>query len=74
MSMTARRLPEVGAWRSKLAQAVLGQRRVDLDLVVVPGRRPGEGLDARGIAIGRQLAVTTLRGHCVRPGPGLAGL
>ena len=37
MSMTARRLPEVGAWRSKLAQAVLGQRRVDLDLVVVVG-------------------------------------
>jgi hypothetical protein len=28
---------EVGAWRSKLAQAVLGQRRVDLDLVVVRG-------------------------------------
>jgi hypothetical protein len=37
MSMTAGRLPEVGAWRSKLAQAVLGQRRVDLDLVVVVG-------------------------------------
>ena len=37
MSMTARRLPEVGAWPSKLAQAVLGQRRVDLDLVVVVG-------------------------------------
>jgi hypothetical protein len=35
MSMTARRLPEVGALRSKLARAVLGQRRVDLDLVVV---------------------------------------
>ena len=37
VSTTARRLPEVGAWRSKLAQAVLGQRRVDLDLVVVVG-------------------------------------
>ena len=37
MSMTARRLPEVGAWPSKLAQAVLGRRRVDLDLVVVVG-------------------------------------
>jgi hypothetical protein len=34
---TARGLPEVGAWHSKLAQAVLGQRRVDLDLVVVVG-------------------------------------
>jgi hypothetical protein len=34
---TARRLPEVGAWHSKLAQAVLGQRRVDLGLVVVVG-------------------------------------
>ena len=30
-------LPEVPAWPSKLAQAVLGQRRVDLDLVVVVG-------------------------------------
>ena len=50
MSMTARRLPEVGAWRSKLAQAVLGQRRVDLDVVVAVAGwagRPGEGLDAR---------------------------
>jgi len=53
MSMTARRLPEVGAWRSKLAQAVLGQRRVDLDLVVVemvstgPGRLGEAGMRAR---------------------------
>jgi hypothetical protein len=37
MSMPARRLPEVGAWRSKLAQAVLDRRRVDWDLVVVLG-------------------------------------
>jgi hypothetical protein len=36
-STTARRLPEVGAWPSKLAQAVLGQRTIDLDLVVVGG-------------------------------------
>jgi len=35
MSTTARRLPKVGTWRSKLAQAVLGRRRVDLELVVV---------------------------------------
>jgi hypothetical protein len=35
--MTARRLPEVGAWPSRLAQAVLGQRRVGFDLVVVLG-------------------------------------
>jgi hypothetical protein len=52
MSMTARRLPEVGAWRSKLAQAVLGQRRVDLDLVVVGGgwqwARPTEWPTGRG--------------------------
>jgi hypothetical protein len=36
-------LPEVPAWPSKLVQAVLGQRRVDLDLVVVVGSvgRPG---------------------------------
>jgi hypothetical protein len=40
MSMTARRLPEVGAWRSKLAQAVLGQRRHRLG----PGRRRGRWL------------------------------
>ena len=26
------RLPEVGAWRSKLAEAVLGQLRVDLQV------------------------------------------
>ena len=38
MSTTMGRLPEVGAWPSKLAQAVLGQRRVDLDSVVVGGR------------------------------------
>ena len=37
MSMTVGRLPEVGAWPSRLAQTVLGQRRVDLDLVVVVG-------------------------------------
>jgi hypothetical protein len=37
VSMTARRLPEVGAWPSRLAQAVLGQRRVGFDLVVVVG-------------------------------------
>jgi len=37
VSTTARRLPEVGAWPSKLAQAVLGQRTIDLDLVVVGG-------------------------------------
>jgi hypothetical protein len=58
MSMTARRLPEVGAWRSKLAQAVLGQRRVDVDLVVVVGggwqwaSRPGEAGCVRGSPIG----------------------
>jgi hypothetical protein len=37
VSTTARRLPEVGPWRSRLAQAVLGQRRVGFDLVVVVG-------------------------------------
>ena len=31
---TAPRLPEVGAWPSRLAQVVLGQRRVGFDLVV----------------------------------------
>ena len=40
MSMTARRLPEVGAWRSKLAQAVLGQPRRRFG----PGRRRGRWL------------------------------
>jgi hypothetical protein len=29
--------PKVGAWPSKLAQAVLGQHRVDLESVVVGG-------------------------------------
>ena len=58
MSMTARRLPEVGAWRSKLAQAVLGQRRVDLDLVVVvrggwQGARPTGWPTGRGAGCAR---------------------
>jgi hypothetical protein len=76
VSTMAHRLPEVGAWRSKLAQAVPGQRRVGFDLVVVVGVVGSgrfdrvvdqERLDARRIAVGRQLATTTLRGHCVRP-------
>jgi hypothetical protein len=37
VSTTARRLREVGPWRSRLAQAVLGQRWVGLDVVVVVG-------------------------------------
>src|SRR5215204_3717347 len=76
-STTVRRLPEVGPWRSRLAQAVLGQRRVGFDSVVVVGRWLSSGrfdrgadrerLDTRGSPVGRQLATTTLRGHYVRP-------
>jgi hypothetical protein len=57
VSTTARRLPEVGPWRSRLAQAVLGQRWVGFDLIVVmtmveqwphrPHGRPGEARWAR---------------------------
>jgi hypothetical protein len=43
VSTTARGLPEVGAWPSRLAQVVLGQRRVGFDLVVVVGRWLGRG-------------------------------
>jgi hypothetical protein len=32
---TTARLPEVGVWRLRLVQAVLGERRVSFDLVVV---------------------------------------
>jgi hypothetical protein len=46
VSMTAGRLPEVGAWPSKLAQAVLGQRRVtwssSWEVVSSRPSRPGE--------------------------------
>jgi hypothetical protein len=74
VSTTARRLPEVGGWPSRLAQVVLGQRRVGFDLVVVVGRGwavgqvdrvadRGEAGCGRGSPVGRQLAVTTLRGH-----------
>jgi len=76
---------EVGAWRSKLATGRAGPAEGrpwtwSSSWEVVgsgPGRpsgRPGEAGCARGSPIGRQLAVTTLRGHCVRPGPGSAGL
>ena len=80
MSMTARPLPEVRVWRSKLAQARAGPAEGRLGL----GRRRGRWL-AVGKPTGRgwmrarfahrrlQLAVTTLRGHGVRPGPGSAG-
>jgi hypothetical protein len=64
---------EGGAWPSRLGQAVLGQRRVGFGLVVVVGGgwavgqvgrvADREGRDAARIAVGRQLAVTTLRGH-----------
>jgi hypothetical protein len=68
---------EAGAGRA-------GPRRVDLDwssswevVSTGPGRPGGrrERLGcARGSPIGRQLAVTTLRGHCARAGPGSGGL
>jgi hypothetical protein len=74
VSTTARRLPEVGTWRSKLAQAVLDQRKVGLDLVVVGGGlavgqvdcvADRDRLDAREDrpSVGSWVA-TTLRGHC----------
>jgi hypothetical protein len=63
---------------SKLAQAVLGQRRVTWSSWEVVSSRPspsGRGwMRARFAHRGLQLVVTTLRGHYVRPGPGSAGL
>jgi len=70
---TARRLPEVGAWPSGLAQVVLGQRQVGFDLVVIVGRWLGSGQVDRVADWGGGMrarivrrsaaAVTTLGGH-----------
>ena len=77
-----RRLPGSETWRSRLAQAVLGQRRRRLGLgrreEVVghgsgrPRGRPGLGWIGAGIARWwragvRSEVATTLRGHRVRP-------
>ena len=76
VSPTARRLPEIGPWRSRLAQAVLGQRRVGFDLVVVMsvvehGRFDRmvdqERRDARRPPLVGSWRRATVSGQCVSP-------
>jgi hypothetical protein len=69
---------EAGAGRAGPAEGRLGLgRRRGRWLAVGQADRVADrerGWMRAGSPIERQLAVTTLRGHCVRPGPGLAGL
>ena len=65
MSTTVGRLPEVGVWRSKLAQAVLGQQRVDL-VVVVGGGWQWARSTVRGAGCAQGLPVEVAGGdHAV---------
>src|SRR5215218_11575 len=60
---------EAGAGRAGPAEGRLGLGRRGRWLALGPADWERLGC-ARGSPIGRQLAVTTLRGHRVRPGPG----